>query len=161
MQGCVSQVWVVPEVQQGKMYWKADSDAQLTKGLAALLVQGLSGCTPHEVCGIEPDFIEMLGLKQSLTPSRNNGFLNMFRLMQVRSPRLPTACALHYLELLRSGSTRLCCSPLQPCCQHHCTDIRGACSGKLSMPCKRRGRSSHRCLKVTHMAVLPDLGHPS
>lgn len=84
-QGCVSQVWVIPEVTQGKMYWKADSDAQLTKGLAALLVQGLSGCSPQEVCGIEPNFIEMLGLKQSLTPSRNNGFLNMFRLMQVRS----------------------------------------------------------------------------
>jgi len=66
------------------MYWKADSDAQLTKGLAALLVQGLNGCTPQQVCGIEPDFIELLGLKQSLTPSRNNGFLNMFRLMQVQ-----------------------------------------------------------------------------
>eukprot|EP00892_Ulva_mutabilis_P007323 jgi/Ulvmu1/4963/UM207_0007.1 len=82
VQGCVSQVWVIPEVQEGKMYWKADSDAQLTKGLAALLVQGLSGCTPQEICGVEPNFIELLGLKQSLTPSRNNGFLNMFRLMQ-------------------------------------------------------------------------------
>ena len=83
MQGCVSQVWVVPEVREGKMFWKADSDAQLTKGLAALLVQGLSGSAPEDIVKVEADFIEMLGLKQSLTPSRNNGFLNMFRLMQV------------------------------------------------------------------------------
>lgn len=83
VEGCVSQVWVVPEVKEdGKVYWRADSDSQLTKGLAALLVQGLSGCTPAEVLTVQPDFIEQLGLKQSLTPSRNNGFLNMFRLMQ-------------------------------------------------------------------------------
>lgn len=85
VQGCVSQVWVVPEVKDDKIFWQADSDAQLTKGLAALLVQGLSGSEPREVANIDPEFIELLGLKQSLTPSRNNGFLNMFRLMQVRS----------------------------------------------------------------------------
>jgi BolA-like protein 1 len=92
-QGCVSQVWVIPELRNGKMYWTADSDAQLTKGLAALLVQGLSGCTPQEVVRIEPEFIEMLGLKQSLTPSRNNGFLNMFRLMQVSLARTAASVA--------------------------------------------------------------------
>lgn len=43
---------------------------------------GLSGCTPAEILGVQPTFIEMLGLKQSLTPSRNNGFLNMFLKMQ-------------------------------------------------------------------------------
>ena len=85
LQGCVSQVWVVPDVRDGKIYWRADSDAQLTKGLAALLVKGLSGCAPEEIVNVEADFIEMLGLKQSLTPSRNNGFLNMFRLMQARA----------------------------------------------------------------------------
>lgn len=78
-------MWVVPEVREGRIYWRADSDAQLTKGLAALLVKGLSGCAPEEIVSVQSDFIEMLGLKQSLTPSRNNGFLNMFRLMQVRT----------------------------------------------------------------------------
>lgn len=86
VKGCVSQVWVVPSLaEDGKIYWKADSDSQLTKGLAALLVQGLSGCTPDEIVRIPPTFIELLGLQQSLTPSRNNGFLNMFKLMQKKA----------------------------------------------------------------------------
>lgn len=67
------------------MYWHADSDAALTKGLAALLVNGLSGSSPAEVAAVEPEFIDALGLKQSLTPSRSNGFLNMLRTMQVRA----------------------------------------------------------------------------
>lgn len=55
------------------------------QGLAALLVEGLSGCLPDEIVRLTPDFIEQLGLKQSLTPSRNNGFLNMLRLMQKKT----------------------------------------------------------------------------
>mmetsp|Transcript_3027 Transcript_3027/g.7740 ORF Transcript_3027/g.7740 Transcript_3027/m.7740 type:complete len:222 (-) Transcript_3027:110-775(-) len=86
--GCVSQVWVKPELREGKVFWAADSDSQLTKGLAALLVQGLSDCTPEEIVALDADFIEALGLKQSLTPSRNNGFLNMLRLMQKKSLQL-------------------------------------------------------------------------
>ncbi|KXZ42224.1 hypothetical protein GPECTOR_179g247 [Gonium pectorale] len=94
VEGCVSQVWVVPELRDdGLVYWRADSDSQLTKGLAALLVTGLSGCTPAEILTVEPGFIEMLGLKQSLTPSRNNGFLNMFRLMQRKTLELVAAQA--------------------------------------------------------------------
>jgi BolA-like protein 1 len=89
VKGCVSQVWVVPHVgDEGRLYWAADSDSQLTKGLAALLVQGLSGCTPEEIVRIQPNFIAELGLQQSLTPSRNNGFLNMFKLMQGKALEL-------------------------------------------------------------------------
>lgn len=92
VEGCVSQVWVVPELDDGgKVQWRADSDSQLTKGLAALLVKGLSGCTPEEIVKTDPGFIDMLGLSQSLTPSRNNGFLNMFRLMQKKSLELIVA----------------------------------------------------------------------
>lgn len=58
------------------------------QGLAALLVQGLSGSTAAQIVAIPPDFINTLGLQQSLTPSRNNGFLNMFRLMQRKSLEL-------------------------------------------------------------------------
>ena len=51
VEGCVSQVWVVPELRgDGRVYWAADSDSALTKGLAALLVLGLSGCTPQVFC---------------------------------------------------------------------------------------------------------------
>ena len=83
VRGCVSQVWVVPEVKSdGTLHWGADSDSALTKGLAALLVLGLSGSPPSAVARLSPDWITQLGLAQSLTPSRNNGFLNMFRLMQ-------------------------------------------------------------------------------
>lgn len=57
----------------------------LLQGLAALLVQGLSGITPKEIITIPPEFITELGLQQSLTPSRNNGFLNMFKLMQSKA----------------------------------------------------------------------------
>jgi len=105
VQGCVSQarpgvgvtqlcwltrrqVWVVPELREGLVYFQADSDSALTKGLAALLVEGLSGCAPAEVLGVTPAFIEALGLKQSLTPSRNNGFLNMLKLMQRKTADL-------------------------------------------------------------------------
>lgn len=89
--GCVSQVWVKAWLNEGLMHFQADSDSQLIKGLAALLVQGLNGCSPQEILQVEPDFIEMLGLKQSLTPSRNNGFLNMFRMMQRRTLELVSA----------------------------------------------------------------------
>ncbi|KAL3150585.1 hypothetical protein ABBQ32_000395 [Trebouxia sp. C0010 RCD-2024] len=88
VQGCVSQVWVHPRVKGGQIFWEADSDSALTKGLAALLVQGLSGSTAAQIVAIPPDFINTLGLQQSLTPSRNNGFLNMFRLMQRKSLEL-------------------------------------------------------------------------
>lgn len=83
--GCVSQVWVVPRIEDDKVYFTADSDSQLTKGLAALLVEGLSGSTPKEIMAVEPDFVELLGLGQSLTPSRTNGFMNMLRLMQKKT----------------------------------------------------------------------------
>ena len=83
VEGCVSQVWVKGFLQDdGTVTYKAESDSQLTKGLAALLVKGLSGATPEAITSLQPSFIEMLGLQQSLTPSRNNGFLNMLLKMQ-------------------------------------------------------------------------------
>ena len=86
VEGCVSQVWVVCRLDEDRRVWfQAQSDSVLTKGLAALLVEGLSGATVEEVLKVTPDFVHMLGLKQSLTPSRNNGFLNMLKLMQKKT----------------------------------------------------------------------------
>ncbi|GAB4845881.1 SufE-like protein 1, chloroplastic/mitochondrial [Ancistrocladus abbreviatus] len=86
VEGCVSQVWVRAYLDPQKNVWyEADSDSVLTKGLAALLVQGLSGRPVTEILQVSPDFVTLLGLQQSLTPSRNNGFLNMLKLMQKKA----------------------------------------------------------------------------
>ncbi|MFS7985219.1 putative BolA protein [Helianthus anomalus] len=87
VKGCVSQVWLRAyfDSDNKNVIFEADSDSVLTKGLAALLVQGLSGHTVQEILRVSPDFIVLLGLQQSLTPSRNNGFLNMLKLMQKKA----------------------------------------------------------------------------
>ncbi|KAF8391704.1 hypothetical protein HHK36_024013 [Tetracentron sinense] len=89
VKGCVSQVWVRAFLDSDKnVRFEADSDSVLTKGLAALLVQGLSGRPVSEILKVSPDFVVLLGLQQSLTPSRNNGFLNMLKLMQKKALQL-------------------------------------------------------------------------
>jgi len=83
--GCVSQVYVIADLQDGKMYYQADSDAQITKGLVALLIKALNGLTPQEVVDLTPDFIKETQLDVSLTPSRANGFYNIFKMMQKKA----------------------------------------------------------------------------
>ena len=85
VRGCVSQVFVLGELDQGVMHWRGDSDALITKGLLALLIQGLNGLTPEQVQAIKPDFIAATGLQASLTPSRANGFLNILKTMQAQA----------------------------------------------------------------------------
>ncbi|MFZ9752625.1 MAG: SufE family protein [Cyanobium sp.] len=91
VRGCVSQVYVVGELRQGKLHWQGDSDAQITKGLLALLMEGLEGLTPAEAQAIDPAFIAATGLQASLTPSRANGFLNILRTMQGQAAALAPA----------------------------------------------------------------------
>ena len=82
VQGCVSEVFVKASFHDGKLYWEGYSDALITKGLLAFLINGLSELTPKDVVNINNKFIEDTGLKASLTPSRSNGFLNILLKMQ-------------------------------------------------------------------------------
>lgn len=88
VKGCVSQVYVVGHLEEGKLHWRGDSDAQITKGLLALLIEGLSGLTPEQATALDPSFIAATGLQASLTPSRANGFLNILRTMQAQASGL-------------------------------------------------------------------------
>ncbi len=82
VQGCVSEVFVKASIQEGKLYWEGYSDALITKGLLAFLINGMNELTPKQVVNLNNKFIEDTGLKASLTPSRSNGFLNILLKMQ-------------------------------------------------------------------------------
>ncbi len=88
VKGCVSQVYIVATLTDGKIYYQGDSDAQITKGLVAFLINSLNGLTPQEVLMLSPDFIQETNLDVSLTPSRANGFYNIFKLMQEKAAEL-------------------------------------------------------------------------
>ena len=83
--GCVSHVFITANLEDGKLWYRGDSDAQLVKGLVALLIEGLNGLTPDEIVQITPDFIQDTGLSVSLTPSRANGFYNIFQTMKKKA----------------------------------------------------------------------------
>ena len=88
VKGCISEVYVLGILLNGKIQWKGYSDALITKGLLAFLIKGLNDLTPFEVLSINEKFIEMTGLSKSLTPSRANGFLNIFLKMKAQAKNL-------------------------------------------------------------------------
>ncbi|PZO61209.1 MAG: cysteine desulfuration protein SufE [Phormidesmis priestleyi] len=83
--GCVSQVYVTANLTDDKVAFHGDSDAQITKGLLAMLIAALSGLSPTEIIQLTPDFIKETHLDVSLTPSRANGFYNIFKTMQKKA----------------------------------------------------------------------------
>ncbi len=91
VKGCVSQVFVVGQLVDGKLHWQGDSDAAITKGLLALLIEGLEGLEPSAAANLDPSFLADTGLQGSLTPSRANGFLNILRMMQAQAKALADA----------------------------------------------------------------------
>ena len=82
VEGCVSEVFVKASIEEGKLYWEGYSDALITKGLLAFLINGLNELTPKEVVNVNNQFIEETWLRTSLTPSRANGFLNILLKMK-------------------------------------------------------------------------------
>ena len=88
VKGCISEVFVLGILLNGKIQWQGYSDALITKGLLAFLIKGLNDLTPFEVLSIDAKFIEMTGLSKSLTPSRANGFLNIFLKMKAQAKTL-------------------------------------------------------------------------
>lgn len=83
IKGCQSKVWLHPDVKDGKIYFTADSDALITKGLVALMVKVLSGHTPKEIAEADLYFIDRIGLKEHLSPTRANGLLSMVKQMKM------------------------------------------------------------------------------
>ena len=88
VKGCVSEVYVLGELINGSIKWKGASDAVITKGLLAMLIEGLNDLTPEEVLAIDPEYIKATGLQGSLTPSRANGFLNILLNMKSQAKQL-------------------------------------------------------------------------
>jgi cysteine desulfuration protein SufE len=79
IKGCQSRVWLVAEFENGKINFRGESDAVIVKGLVALLLRVVSGKTPDELLENELHFIDDLGLKQHLSPTRSNGLLAMVK----------------------------------------------------------------------------------
>jgi|SRR5690606_3353650 len=79
IKGCQSKVWVYPELKDGKVYFTADSDAIITKGIVALLLRVFSGQSPKEIMEADTSFIDTIGLKEHLSPTRANGLVSMIK----------------------------------------------------------------------------------
>ena len=83
IEGCQSRVWLHAEMRDGKVIFQADSDAILVKGIVYLLIDVLSNRTPSEIVDADLYFIEKIGLREHLSPTRSNGLLAMVKQMKM------------------------------------------------------------------------------
>ena len=77
--GCQSRVWLFAKFEHGKLFFYADSDAIITKGIVSLLIKVFSGHSPNEILNANVNFIDQIGLKEHLSPTRANGLLSMIK----------------------------------------------------------------------------------
>lgn len=75
--GCISRLWLLPEYRDGLCYFAMDADAQITKGIAAIVCQLYSGETPQDIIALEIDFLAEVGVTQLLSPNRRNGLSSL------------------------------------------------------------------------------------
>ncbi len=83
IRGCQSKVWLHAEHKEGKIYFTADSDAVITKGLVSMVVRVLSGQSPNDIAGAAIYFVDAIGLKNHLSLTRSNGLLSMLKQMKM------------------------------------------------------------------------------
>lgn len=83
VKGCQSQVWLYPEFKEGRVYFYADSDAVLVKGIVGLLVSVYSDATPDEILATKPDLLKEVGITEHLSMNRTNGLAAMMKQMQM------------------------------------------------------------------------------
>lgn len=83
VKGCQSQVWLYPEFKEGRVFFHADSDAVLVKGIVGLLVSVYSDATPEEILETKPDFLKEVGITEHLSMNRSNGLAAMMKQMQM------------------------------------------------------------------------------
>lgn len=83
VKGCQSQVWLTAEHKEGKVIFKADSDAAITKGLVSLMVRFYSNREPDVILNTKPEFIDKIGMAQHLSPTRANGLASMVKQMKI------------------------------------------------------------------------------
>jgi cysteine desulfuration protein SufE len=83
VKGCQSQVWLYPEFKAGRLYFHADSDAVLVKGIVSLLVSVYSDATPDEVLATKPEFLKEVGITEHLSMNRSNGLAAMMKQIQM------------------------------------------------------------------------------
>ncbi len=83
IEGCQSRVWLYPVYEDGVITFTAESDALITRGIVALLIKVFSGRTPDEILGADIYFIEKIGLRENLSPTRSNGLLAMMKQMRL------------------------------------------------------------------------------
>ncbi len=82
IKGCQSRVWLNSELKEGIVYFTADADAIITKGMVALMVRVLSEHTPKEIVDAKLNFVNTIGLKEHLSPTRANGLVSMINKMK-------------------------------------------------------------------------------
>lgn len=90
IKGCQSRVWVDAHTEQGKVFFSADSDAIITKGIIALLIRVMNGRTAQEIIDMDLYFIDAIGLGENLSPTRSNGLLAMIKQMKMYALALNT-----------------------------------------------------------------------